>query len=115
MSKAHIKIMSDNTTAIAYVNNMDSIKSFECNNLAKSIWNWCKPRSIWITAAFIPGLENIEADTASRKFKEANEWMLNTNVFHSIIKEFGMPTVDLFASALNKQLDSPHGNQTRVL
>lgn len=105
MHKVHIKVMSDNTTAIAYVNNMGGIRSIECDKIAKSIWNWCKARSIWITAAYIPGLDNIEADTASRKFKEATEWMLSTNVFRSITKEFGMPTVDLFASALNKQLD----------
>ena len=105
MRQTHVRIMSDSTTAIAYVNNMGGIRSPECDKIAKSIWNWCITRSIWITAAFIPGLENIEADTASRKFNEATEWMLSTNVFKSITEELGMPTVDLFASALNKQLD----------
>ena len=105
MRKAHIKVMSDNTTAIAYINNMGGIKSPQCNTMAKTIWTWCRSRSIWITAAYIPGLDNTEADTASRKFNEATEWMLSTNVFRSITSEFGMPSVDLFASSLNKQFD----------
>jgi len=59
---------------------------------------WCKSKNIWITA-FIPGKLNVETDKASRKFKENTEWMLNTNVFKSIIKGFGQPEIDLFASA----------------
>jgi len=77
---SHIKVMSDNATAISYIKNMGGTKSTLCNKVAKDIWLWCKSRNIWITIAFVPGKHNIEADKASRKFKENTEWMLNTNV-----------------------------------
>ena len=101
----HIKVMSDNATAIAYIKNMGGTKSSSCNKVARDIWLWCKSRNIWITIAFVPGKLNIEADVASRKFKENTEWMLNTNVFNSIIEEFGQPEIDLFASSTNRQVD----------
>jgi len=100
----HVKIMSDNSTAISYIKNMGGTKSNLCNKIAKETWLWCKSRSIWITPAFIPGRDNTIADSASRKFNDATEWMLNTNVFSTITKVFGLPDIDLFANAINKQL-----------
>ena len=84
---------------------MGGTKSALCNNIAKDIWLWCKSRNIWITIAFVPGKLNTEADKASRKFKENTEWMLNTNVFNSIVEDFGRPEIDLFASSENKQIE----------
>ena len=34
----HVKILSDNTTAVSYINHMGGVKSPCCNSLAKSIW-----------------------------------------------------------------------------
>jgi hypothetical protein len=51
----HIRIMSDNTTAVATLNNMGTSHSTSCNQLGKQIWEWCNNRSIWISAAHIPG------------------------------------------------------------
>ena len=33
----HIRIQSDNTTAVAYINAMGGIKSADCNNMARQI------------------------------------------------------------------------------
>jgi len=101
----HIKIMCDNSTAIAYIKNMGGMQSNICNKIAKDIWDWCEYRSIWITPTFIPGKLNVDADNASRLFNDATEWMLSTNVFNSITKNFGLPEIDLFASISNKQLN----------
>ena len=79
-------------------------KALKCNQLTKIIWSWCETRSIWLTAAFIPGIENVDADTASRKFNENTEWKLNPNIFASIANKFGWPEIDLFASSENKQI-----------
>ena len=100
----HIKVMCDNTTAVSHINNMGGTKSLRCNQQTKLIWSWCEKRSIWLTAAFIPGIENIEADSASRKFNENTEWMLNPDIFASIANKFGWPEIDLFASLANKQI-----------
>ena len=84
---------------------MGGIKSNECNRAAKEIWDWCINRNIWITAAYLPGKQNTEADTHSRKFNDRTEWMLDEEVFASIAKRYGLPEIDLFASRLNKQLE----------
>ena len=34
----HIRIQSDNTTTVAYINNMREIKSTACNDMAQEIW-----------------------------------------------------------------------------
>ena len=101
----HVRLMSDNTTAIAYLNNMGGIKSKVCNKIAKDIWSWCEKQDLWLSAAFIPGKENTAADKASREFmNDATEWHLNTDVFNEVCREFGCPDIDLFASRNNKQL-----------
>ena len=63
----HIRVMSDSSTAIAYINNKGGIKSKKCNEIAKEIWLWCFKSNSFISAAHIPGKHNIEADRFSRK------------------------------------------------
>lgn len=52
----------------------------------------------------IPGVENIEADSASRVFNDRTEWKLDQQVLSDIFSLFGKPDLDLFASRLNRQL-----------
>ena len=102
----HIRIMCDNITAISYINNMGGIKSKTCNNIAINIWNFAVENKFWISAAHIPGINNKEADKQSRIVDDATEWQLNPNIFQVITKEFGKPDIDLFASRINRQLDT---------
>lgn len=99
----HARIMSDNTTAITYINKKGGLKSSECNKIAKEIWLWCSSRELHVSAAHIPGKENLEADKNSRKFNDEIEWQLNPNLFKSICDMFGVPEIDLFASRINRQ------------
>ena len=101
---AHILVRMDNTTAVAYVNNMGGTKSPQCNKMAQQIWEWCSDRSIWITASYLPGSQNVDADFMSRKFNDNIEWMLNRDIFSEIVQRFGKPDIDLFASRINTQL-----------
>lgn len=96
----HIKIFSDNTTAVRGINKMGSVKE-KLNNIIREIWLWCKIRNIFITVVHIAGKKNIEADRASREFNENLEWSLNDAVFESIKNRFGEFTIDLFASRIN--------------
>lgn len=100
----HIKIFSDNTTAVHYINNMGGIKSSDCNQISVNIWNWCIEQGIWITCSHIAGSENVQADEASRKFNDQLEWKLNETIFQNICKRWGRLDIDLFASRLNAQL-----------
>jgi hypothetical protein len=100
----HVKIMSDNTTAVSYINNMGGTVSLQCNKIAVEIWTWCIANDIWLTAAHIAGKENLEADQASRKFKDNLEWKLDEKIFNKICDLWGTPDLDCFASRLNAQL-----------
>jgi len=51
----HVQLQIDNTTAVAYINNMGGSKSPLLNTLAKEIWNWCIERDIWVSAVHIAG------------------------------------------------------------
>ena len=96
ITQKHIRILSDNTTTVAYINAMGGVKSQRCNEMAQQIWNWCIKRDIWLSACHIP-----QADTESRKFNESTEWSLDSVVFDSILALWGPFQIDSFASRLN--------------
>ena len=100
----HIKINMDNTTAIAYLLHKGGSISQQCNVLAKYILTFCIDRNIWLTAAHLPGHLNVLADERSRIFDDKTEWKLNASVFQNIVREFGKPAIDFFASSLSFQL-----------
>ena len=82
--------MSDNTTAVSYINAMGGrgCKSLECNSLTQKIWNWAIVRNIWLSAAHIPGSSNVDADQLSRDLKLDLEWMFAVHVFKRIVALF---------------------------
>ena len=102
MSNVHIKVTTDNSTAVAYINSMGGSHSLPCNDMAREIWEWCTARNI--TTSHIPGTLNIEADKGSRAFDDSKEWKLNADIFLELTSHFGIPKVDMFASWLNYQM-----------
>ena len=104
MSHIHIRIMCDNTTAIAAITKQGSTRIPELNTIARQIWDWALYRDLWLSAVHIPGIANVEADEASRIFKDELEWTLNASAFAHICETFGTPTLDLFASRLNYRI-----------
>ena len=69
----HVRIMCDNTTAIAGIRKQGSTRTVEINRIARSLWLWALERRIWLSAVHIPGIENVEADEASRVFQDELE------------------------------------------
>ena len=101
-----MQLKVDNITAVAYINKMGGTHSIECNEMAKQIWHWAIKRNIWLSAAYIPGENNVVADFHSRCFKENTEWTLSPRVFQSVTQIFFLPQIDLFALAFNCQVQS---------
>ena len=102
---SHIKILSDNTTAVHCINNMGSCRSVDCDKIVKLIWDWAIKRRLWLSSAHIPDRLNREADEESRKTELRIEWKLNRTIFHNMLEYFQYyPETDLFASRLNAQL-----------
>ena len=103
-SNVHIRLMIDNTTAVAYVNGMGGRKPL-CNKITRKIWAWCIEKNIWISAAYLTSKENVVADKMSRISHHNSEWSLNMDIFEQITDIFGKPTLDLFASRLNHKCE----------
>ena len=79
---SHVKLLSDNTTAVHGIKNMHSKKSDLCHSIISEIWVWAEDRNICITASYIPGKENYNADAESCKKQTELEWMLNYKIFY---------------------------------
>ena len=97
----HIRIMTDSTTAMAYIKHHGGVRSEPCNEIAQQIWQWAERRDMWLSAAHIPGVENTLADYKSRHFADNLEWSLNDKLYEKVVDAFGEPEIDLFATRLN--------------
>ncbi|XP_028415419.1 uncharacterized protein LOC114538441 [Dendronephthya gigantea] len=51
---------TNNINALEFINHMGTCHSNICNTIGKEIWEWCIVRSVWISAAHIPGKMNDE-------------------------------------------------------
>ena len=102
----HIQLKIDNTTAVTHINRMGGSHSVSCNFYTQLIWHWAQERNVWLSAAYIPGKDNVVADFHSHCFKDNTEWTLDYAVFQSICHIYSLPLIDLFASCHNKQLDT---------
>ena len=102
----HAHILTDNSTALAYINNMEGMHSVLCNGIAKRTSVFAQNKDFWISSSRIPGVENTMADKMSRVFSDNTEWMLSHKLFKILCDKFQFsPQVDLFSIHLNKQID----------
>ncbi len=100
----HVRLMMDNTAAVGVVNNYGSMK-LGMMAVSNIMFEWAISRNIQLTAAYIPGKENVLADKESRTHVLEKEWKLKVKWFNYLISTYGRPSIDLFASRINKQLD----------
>ena len=104
LKNKHVRVLTDNTTAVAVLNKMGSTRSPACNLMAQKIWNYCFQDSIYITCAHIPGVENTVPDKESRTEYKQAEWMLDKRLYNNCTKIFEFsPSIDCFASRINTQ------------
>ena len=83
---------------------MGTSHSDKCNVLVKQLWEWCIARHIWISAAHIPGRDNLVADFESGRNEKASEWMLDSQCLAKTLEDLQYtPNIDLFASRLIRQ------------
>lgn len=81
----HIRIESDNTTAICHINNMGGSKSRKCNTTARNIWFWALNHNVYLMGDHLPGNYNIVADQESRIFNDRTEGQLQKAIFRKLI------------------------------
>ena len=102
----HIKIWSDNTTAVQSLNKLGTCRSEACHKIVVEIWEWARKHGYFLTAAHIPGIENEEADRQSRaKHNSELEWQIDSTILRECFDKLNvMPEVDMFATRINTQL-----------
>ena len=102
----HVKVFSDNTTAIAIacINKFGRSHSELCYHITKQIWECAEKKDIQVTASNITGHKNINADRESRELSCNLEWILCPKSLHKALKILKFnPEADMFASNINYQ------------
>ena len=105
MPNEHIRVRSDNTTTVACIERCSSTK-VQLLSLTEQIFLWASQNNISLSAVHIRGIDNVDADTASRSFNDDTEWMIDPHVFRQLCELFTRPCIDLFATRINAQLPS---------
>ena len=83
-----VLLQLDNSTAVAYINNLGGTVSPALTALAKSMWLWALERDVMIVAQHIPGVSNMIADSESRLEGDRSDWMLARSAFLRINQDW---------------------------
>ncbi|XP_064079434.1 uncharacterized protein LOC135196517 [Macrobrachium nipponense] len=100
-----VGLISDNSTVVAYLNKQGVTISLDLCRLAVQIQELAEKMDITLKARYIPGKKNVWVDHLSRRGQIINtEWSLHQEVADGLIKRWGSPSIDLFATAWNRKL-----------
>ncbi|XP_077116926.1 uncharacterized protein LOC143773335 [Ranitomeya variabilis] len=102
---ADVRVFSDNSTTVAYVNRQGGTRSGSLMTIAGEIFQFAETHLTSLTALHIRGVENTKADYLSRNRLRQGEWSLNRTVFRLITRAWGVPQIDLFATRGNRQVE----------
>lgn len=98
-----VRLQLDNKSAVAYVNKLGGTRSISLNRIALRLWGWCVEHNVWVTADYIPGKLNVDADWESRNNSDYSSWKLNPLIFQKLTHAYDLQ-VDLFADRNTHQL-----------
>ena len=100
-----IMIFSDNSTVVSYIKNQGGSASTHLCDLALDLWDFCKSRSIRISASHVAGVSNTRADRLSRMADTDHSYSLDPSFFRDLCSVIPFDLkVDCFASRLNNKL-----------
>ena len=99
-----VRIQSDNATAVAYVNHQGGTRSSAAATEVAHILRWAERSVPALSAVYIPGVQNWQADFLSRTTLDQGEWFLHPEGFQNPCQKWGTPDVDLMASRLNRKV-----------
>ncbi|KAJ1093251.1 hypothetical protein NDU88_006356 [Pleurodeles waltl] len=98
-----VQVFTDNTTAMWYWNKQGGVGSWTLCQEALRLWTWLEQQGMTLVVQHLAGSLNARADKLSRKCLEDHEWCLHAEVAQGLFQQWGVPWLDLFASAENAQ------------
>jgi hypothetical protein len=105
LPKGVIKVRSDNSTVVAYINRQGGTVSRSLSLQVETLLIWASSHSLELVAVHVQGAANVLADALSRAHSVvATEWTLSNRVLERVWLRFFKPMVDLFASRFNHRL-----------
>ena len=101
----HVTAMCDNSMVVAYVNKQGGMVSQALCLLASRLLRWTESLDIHLDARYLPEQANVLADLLShRRQVVGTGWGLHPQVARSLLRVWGNPSIDLFATSLNTKL-----------
>ena len=101
----HVTAMCNNSTVVAYVNKRGGTVSRSLCLLTSRLLRWTESFDVHLDARYLPGESNILADVLSRRGQVVGtEWSLHPQVAKALLRAWGNPSIDLFATCLNAKL-----------
>ena len=101
----HVTAMCDNSTVVAYINKQGGTVSRPLCLLASRLLRWTESFDVHLEARYLPGESNVLADVLSRRGQVVGtEWSLHPQVARALLRAWGNPSIDLFATCLNAKL-----------
>ena len=101
----HVTAMCDNSTVVAYVNKQGGTVSRSLCLLTSRLLRWTESFDVHLDARYLPGKSNVLADVLSRRGQVVGtEWSLHPQVARALLRVWGNPSIDLFATCLNAKL-----------
>ena len=97
-----IQVLSDNISTVANIN-FQGGQSQQLTDVATLIWSEALGNNVTLTAKYLAGYLNYEADYLSRRITNT-DWMLNPAVFKYLDRLWGPHTIDRCASMNNRQV-----------
>ena len=105
VSGHHVTAMCDNSTVVAYVNKQGGTVSRPLCLLTSRLLRWTESFDVHLEARYLPGESNVLADVLSRRGQVVGtEWSLHPQVARALLRAWGNPSIDLFATCLNAKL-----------
>jgi len=100
-----IQIYTDSLVALFCLRRMGSLHSPPLDEVTRAVVLFCRDWNISFIPYHIPGNRNILADQGSRMEPLGTEWMLDPDIFESLINRITpFPQVDLFATRVTARL-----------
>ncbi|KAK7109784.1 hypothetical protein V1264_013769 [Littorina saxatilis] len=101
----HVRLHTDNTTVVAYVNRQGGSRSHSLSDRTCHILLLCQQHHIILSAKFLPGSLNVLADSLSRSSSVIHtEWTITHQALQRLWVQVDKPLVDLFATRFSRRL-----------